>query len=296
VVLTGCRWFPGGRPFASHTPPVRSAGCAAATPRAPGLETVATTSDGVARTYLRRVPAGYDPRSPVPVVVDIHGYAEGAAIHVAMSEMGPIADANRFIVVYPQALRSPPAWDTRIGGPDLAYVGQVMDEIERDVCVDRRRVFVQGLSMGAFMTSAIACRFADRVAAVGLVAGIRDPQGCAPSLSVPAVAFHGTEDPLVPFAPIPGYVAAWAGRNRCVTDHPIESRVAADVALIRYLCPAGSEVGLYRVDGGGHAWPGSEFSRQIEAVVGFTTFSIDASQIMWDFFRHHPLPRFALAR
>jgi polyhydroxybutyrate depolymerase len=60
--------------------------------------------------------------------------------------------------------------------------------------------------------------------------------------------------------------------------------------LLRYLCPRGAELGFYRIDNGGHAWPGSEFSRQIESVVGFTTFSIHASDVMWDFFASHPLP------
>jgi polyhydroxybutyrate depolymerase len=62
------------------------------------------------------------------------------------------------------------------------------------------------------------------------------------------------------------------------------------VTLVRYLCALGREVGMYRVTDGGHAWPGSAFSRSIEAAVGFTTFSINASDIIWDFFAHHPLP------
>lgn len=51
-------------------------------------------------------------------------------------------------------------------------------------------------------------------------------------------------------------------------------------ALVRYLCPIGAEVGFHDIADGGHSWPGSEFSRQIESVVGFTTFSINASDIM----------------
>ena len=65
--------------------------------------------------------------------------------------------------------------------------------------------------------------------------------------------------------------------------------MASDVTLVRYLCPR-APIGLYRIEGGGHAWPGSAFSRSIESVVGFTTFSIHASDISWDFFAHHPMP------
>lgn len=289
VVLAGCGWFPGGTPPTDHPVTVPSAGCAAATPRAPGTVTMNITSDGVARTYLRRIPTNYDAAKPIPVLFAIHGYAEGAQVHVAMSEWGPRADANTFVVIYPQGLGDPPRWDTQLGSPDLAFFGQLLDQVERDLCIDQRRVFAAGLSMGAFMSSSIACQFSERVAAVGLVAGIRNPAGCAPTRPVPAVAFHGTTDPIVSFAPIPGILDAWADRNHCF-DPPSEVPIATDVNLVRYYCPVGSEVGMYRVEGGGHAWPGSAFSRQIESVVGYTTFSIHASDIIWTFFTHHPLP------
>jgi polyhydroxybutyrate depolymerase len=289
ATLAGCAWFPGGIPPTASPATVASAGCATATPRTPGLVNMNITSDGVARTYLRRIPQGYDAVNPIPIVFDFHGYEEGAQVQVIMSEWGPVADAHKFVVIYPQGLGSPVRWDTALGSADLSYFGHLLDQVESDLCVDQRRVFVEGLSMGAFMSSSIACQFSDRVAAVGLVAGIRDPAGCAPTRAVPAVAFHGTADTFVPFPPIPGIVAAWAGRNHCAAKSS-EVSIASDVNLVRYLCPLGAEVGLYRIEGGGHAWPGSAFSRQIAAVVGFTTFSIHATDIMWDFFTRHPLP------
>jgi polyhydroxybutyrate depolymerase len=289
ATLAGCAYFPGGINPASSPQKVASAGCAPGVPRAPGIANMNITSDGVARTYLRRIPAGYDAANPIPVLFDFHGFSEGAQIHVRMSEFETRADTHKFVVIYPQGLGDPVRWDTALGSPDLAYFSNLLDRIEGDLCVDRRRVFVAGLSMGAFMSSSIACQFSERVAAVGLVAGIRNPAGCAPSRAVPAVAFHGTADTWVPFSPIPENVAAWADRNHC-RPNPSEVSIAADVNLVRYLCRRGSEVGLYRVEDGGHAWPGSEFSRAIEPFVGFTTFSIHASDIMWDFFIRHPLP------
>lgn len=84
-------------------------------------------------------------------------------------------------------------------------------------------------------------------------------------------------------------MADWAERNGCDDAAPDEEAVADDVTLLTFPCPAGAEAELYRVDGGGHSWPGSEFLADAEAEVGPTTMSISADEIMWDFFEQHPL-------
>ncbi len=66
-------------------------------------------------------------------------------------------------------------------------------------------------------------------------------------------------------------------------------RTASDVTELTYTCPPGADVELYRVQGGGHSWPGSAFSKLIESVVGPTTDSISANEVMWAFFQAHPL-------
>lgn len=58
---------------------------------------------------------------------------------------------------------------------------------------------------------------------------------------------------------------------------------------VSYSCPQGADVELYRIEGGGHSWPGSDFSARVESYVGPTTFSIDANEVMWSFFQDHPL-------
>ncbi|HEY7134611.1 MAG TPA: PHB depolymerase family esterase [Acidimicrobiia bacterium] len=297
-----------------------SAGCRAA-PVKPGDDQVTITSSGASRWFYRHVPPSYTGATPMPVVVDIHGYAEGATIHQRMTELGPYGDTHGFITITPQGEGQVARWDTSLGGADVKFIGDLLDDVDRTLCVDDSRVFVTGLSNGAFMTSAVACAYADRVAAVAPVAGIQDIAGCAPARAVPVVAFHGTADPFVSYdgglgpkalqlpAPdgsgrtlgqsgavanatkgpsIPAITAAWAKRNRCAPT-PHEQTVASDVTLIRYDCPPGADVELYRITGGGHAWPGSAFSRAIVATVGPTTFSISADDVIWRFFTDHPL-------
>src|SRR5918993_1187228 len=115
---------------------------------------------GVERRFLLTVPeaaAG----EPLPLVLDIHGLAEGAEVHAQMTQFSDLAEQEGF--------------------------------------VDRSRVYATGLSMGAMMSSTLACVMADRIAAIGPVAGVEDPEGCEPGRPVPVLAMHGTADPILLF-------------------------------------------------------------------------------------------------
>ena len=85
----------------------------------------------------------------------------------------PRADRDGIVVVYPQGIDS--TWNIGVGSPDVAYFGQLLDETEAALCIDTNRVYVDGFSLGAFLTSAIVCTYADRIAAVAPIAGIYMP-------------------------------------------------------------------------------------------------------------------------
>src|SRR5205085_8025434 len=87
---------------------------------------------------------------------------------------------------------------------------------------------------------------------------------------------------------IPEITAAWAERDGCKPE-PLTVPVTEDVDRISYACPNGMQVELYRVDEGGHSWPGSPLGPAIEKVVGKTTTTVSANAILWTFFQDHPL-------
>jgi polyhydroxybutyrate depolymerase len=303
---------------AASTEPVASAGCASTTP-AP-TDTATFSADGRKGTYLIGVPPAAAAGTPRPVVFNLHGLGENPQIQEMASAVAAFGKTHGFVTITP-ALTEPgtPRWDFNQGSADLAWIGDLITEVERTQCVDERRVFFTGLSMGAFTTSSVACVFADRVAAVAPVAGVQAPEWCQPSRAVPVIAFHGTKDPYVGFdggglsggavlpgvdkngmvtgtgeklvqpstQPVPQIVAAWAARNKCTS--PTDTSVAADVKLTAYACPAGADVELYAVQGGGHTWPGGPKDALPENLVGKTTQSISANELMWAFFQAHPL-------
>jgi polyhydroxybutyrate depolymerase len=288
-------------------------------------------SGGAERYYFRFVPAGYDDSEPAPLVLDLHGYAEGAEVHKLMSRLQEFGNDEGFVTITPHGTGPVPRWDTAPSSADMAFLTAVLDEVETELCVDTARVYVTGLSNGAMMTSAIACGpLSARVAAVAPVAGVTRPNDCDATRPVPVVAFHGTDDQFLsydggvgpavanlpspdgsgstlgddappstapPTAPegaepsedsVPGVMARWAQSNGCST-RPDEEKATDDVTQLVWECPPGDEVELYRVEGGGHSWPGSDFSKQVASVVGKTTFSISANEVMWEFFLAHPL-------
>jgi polyhydroxybutyrate depolymerase len=297
-----------------------SAGCKA-TPLAAGAEDVTTMSGGTPRTYLRTVPPSYDGKTPTALVVDLHGYLEGAHLHETNSQLGAFGTTHGFVTLTPQGSGDvAPGWDVEPGSRDTHYVNDLIDEAERTLCVDEHRVYLAGYSNGAFLASTLVCTDARRIAAIATVSGLMDPPGCKPARPVPIVAFQGTGDEFVAFTgglgarakvtsandgtgrmlgdtsggqavarskSTPEVAAAWAKRNHC-TRKATETSVALDVTLIRYRCPNRADVELYRIEGGGHTWPGSEFSRAIESAVGPTTFSINADDVLWRFFQARP--------
>ncbi|HEY8544108.1 MAG TPA: PHB depolymerase family esterase [Acidimicrobiales bacterium] len=309
----------GTRPTSSSPSPV------------PGTDEQVTLATGEGeRWYLRHVPPAHVGSTPVPLVVDLHGYAEGADVHVVHTGLGAHGDAAGFVTVTPQGSGLLPGWRLAADSPDVAFVEQVLDDVEATLCVDRARVYVAGLSNGAMLASVLACELPDRIAAVAVVAGVTAVPGCgagddpgATPRPVPVVAFHGTEDPFLGYdggfgdavaalpapdgdgtlgeagvaadpdvvaPPVPDVLAAWAIRNGCDGDPPAEEALADDVTRLTWACPAGADVVLHRIEGGGSTWPGSDLLRHASDIVGVTTRSISATEVIADFFADHALP------
>ena len=181
---------------------------------------------------------------------------------------------------------------------DYAFTRRMLDDLASAYCVDPARVYAAGISNGGFFSSVAACELQDRIAAIATVAGEGFPDdACRGKRPVPVLVFHGTADATVPFEPPPGRqrlgipvrptrdsVAAWARFNGCNATAN-EQRLAADIVFVSYAgCQSKADVQLYIVEGGGHSWPGAP---AVE-ILGHTTQSIIATELMWRFFEAHP--------
>ncbi len=165
-------------------------------------------SSGIARKYLLYVPKSYDKTKPTPLVISIHGFIEWPAHQMQISHWNKLADEHGFIVVYPSGTGIPLRWDAfpRAGGGndglrDVTFISDLIDKLEGDYNIDPTRIYANGLSNGGGMSFLLACKLADRIAAIGGVAGAYSTpwSECSPSRPVPVIAFHGDADPIVPY-------------------------------------------------------------------------------------------------
>ena len=278
------------------------------------------------RWWLLRTPLDHDGETPLPVIVDFHGLSEGAEIHAKMSELGPFADEHGIVLVTPQGTGTPVRWQATLdvdGDADQTFVAAMLDQLEAELCLDLRRVYATGLSNGAMMTSTVACTMADRFAAVAPVAGVTASDACDPARPVPMLAFHGTADPILLFnggvgdslnsvlgggdvgdidvtdveLPEPdlrgeGYPAAAQARaelNGCEGEGT-DTEVTDTVIRRVWDCPEGADTEFWIIEGGGHTWPGSSFSANLEKVMGPTELDVSANETMWAFFGRFALP------
>lgn len=289
----------------SASPATASSGCGNTTDAGTGTQTLAW--DGIERTYLLAVPASYDPTVPAPLLFDLHGLAETAAAQAAYAQLPATAGARGYVVAEPQGAGTPPMW---VLPPfqlvdDTGFITALLDHLEATLCIDTARVYVDGISNGAGMAGGLSCALADRIAAVAMVAGPNTYRPCTEQAPVPLVAFHGTEDPIVPYEggalfedfpdrlrlvraihdievqPALDAAAGWAQRNGCKPT-PTEEQVSDHVRRLTY-GGCEDEVVFYVVEGAGHTWPGAT-AELLPSLTGATTTEISASELLLDFF------------
>jgi polyhydroxybutyrate depolymerase len=297
AVLAGC-----APPVPTSPPPGAtgpSPGCGTTT-RGPVTEWSETIEvAGASRRYVITVPPNHVPGTsePIPLVFDFHGLIEGmVGTHPFATQFSAKANDEGFAVVYPVGSNDGFNWVFSLdeANPDLQFIDALRAELEGTMCIDRSRVYTTGLSNGAFMTSMLMCMRPNHFAAAAPVAGIRN--FCtATDRKVPVMSFHGTADWILPyglFSPTPSEIASKYGCSAppSVTTLDPDPGTGGTITRTAWDCRAvDSAVESYRIEGGGHSWPGSFFFQLVGFIVGPTATSIDATGLIWEFFERHRL-------
>jgi polyhydroxybutyrate depolymerase len=225
-----------------------------------------------------------------------------------VTDYNAVADQYGFVVAYPDGIDL--SWadgggasvPDRQGVDDVGFLAALIGRLSADYGIPPGRVFVTGMSAGAFMANRFACDRADLVAAIAPVAGtLGTGVPCAPSRAVSVLAIHGTGDPVVPYngggmvgrggasdiISAPAMAARWAALDGCLCPLVVEPPAPGEIhRSVAGGGAGGTEVSLVSIDGGGHTWPAGRFALP-EAMVGPTSQAISASQASAQFFAGH---------
>lgn len=229
------------------------------------------------------VPASYEPGTPTPLIILLHGYSSNAERLEGYVEFEPMSDTRGFLLAKPDGLRNPIGqrfWngtdaccDWFGDTDDSGYLRDLIQAASERFSVDPRRVFVFGHSNGGFMAHRMGCDGADVVAAIASFGAATwdDPAKCAPAAPVHALEIHGTSDDRFSYAggcvagnrcypSATGTAEIWAELNHCATTEvpPREIDLTAEIpgpdttSLAYEECDPGGSSALWTVHSAPH--------------------------------------------
>lgn len=290
----------------------------------PGLVPMSATLDRPegTRRYLVAAPPGATPGGRALVVV-LHG-AGASADQVLGLAFPPsplslwleIAAREQLVVIAPDAGKG--GWsdcfasDARVARKDdVGFIGALIEHAIGNYNVDPERVYLIGVSRGGWMAYAVAAELPQRLAAFSVVLAGMPPPGRSkmPGTPLSALIFGCTADPLIHYhGGKPWYALGFAEPVRSIEDTvhawrelaglpdaPEVVRLAtsdapARTSVTRFIwgqAPDRLQVGLYRINGAGHAEPSrlKRYPRFINWLTGLQNADLEVAEAAWDFFR-----------
>lgn len=272
--------------------------------------TVQIFVDGRPRYYDLHIPPGYKGESR-PVVIVLHGAMGNAWSARRATGMSRRADMDNFFAVYPYgtgpANRHLLTWNAgNCCGTaklekvdDVAFINALIDDLKLQVNIDERRIYVTGISNGGMLAHKLGRQLSDRLAAIAPVQScIFETDITSKCCPVSVLMFHGTADRVIPFGggkgswygykldcpPLEDTVQFWISNNEC---KKVPDRLETDSVIKETYRDGkdGTEVCLYTLQGGDHAWPGG---RSINPLIAKPFMKVSATDLMCEFFWDHP--------
>ena len=198
--------------------------------------------------YEGYVPTSYHAGTAVPLVVALHGCTQTTTTFKAGTRFNDLAEANGFIVVYPQQsyyLNSAlcwnwSAWAEQVRGQyEPSLIAGITNTVRSSYTIDPKRIHVTGLSAGGAMTTIMAATYPDIFASGSVSAGCEyngypcgASGGQSPTTSgneaytamgsyartVPMQVIHGTADSVIPVINASQVISQWAQTDDRASD------------------------------------------------------------------------------
>ena len=265
------------------------------------------------RTYKVHVPRNAR-RAAMPLIVMLHGCTQDPDDFAAGTRMNALADKNTCVVVYPaQPESANPAkcwnWfssvDQHRDQGEPAILAGITRAVMQTYRIDKRQVFIAGLSAGASMSIVMAATYPELYAALGVHSGLpyrsaenvfgalhamRNGAASLQSLGasgVPIIVFHGDHDRTVNPCNGRQIIAQWLASRPDPTPSSVGAEERGESNGRGYLRTRYGDVrgGLFAehwlIEDLGHAWSGGSPEGSFADPTG-----PDASREMMRFFLH----------
>jgi poly(hydroxyalkanoate) depolymerase family esterase len=273
------------------------------------------SSPAGSRAYKLFIPSRYR-EQPFPLVVMLHGCTQSPDDFAAGTRMNFMAEEQNCLVVYPaqpSQANQAKCWnwfrsaDQQRGRGEPSLIAGITRQIMDEYSVDRKRIYVGGLSAGAAAASIMGATYHDLYAAIGIHSGLAC--GVATDLPsalvamrqggsghkaisgdrppVPTIVFHGDRDTTV--HPNNGdQILEQSVRTMRTQKLVHRGQVPGGHSYTRTILSDASGGGMlehWNIHGAGHAWAGGSAAGSYTDPRG-----PDATREMLRFFLEHSLP------
>ena len=245
----------------------------------PVVEQRQITSAGMKRDFLVSVPKGARQRERLPLILAFHGYKEDAQQLRQHSQLEKADAVVAFLNGVDNAW-APAPYASTTGEQDLAFVDDVVAQLEGEFSIDAARVFAAGFSNGGGFAAFVGCQRPQEFTGVATVSGAfyqRVSEGCS-QIPMKHIDFHGTADPVISYDGGERHETVYdsthdmleeaAVRNHCAREE--EVRLSDSVVEATW---DGCDAALahYRIESGPHVWPGGTADSSGLVSNGFAT-------------------------
>lgn len=292
------------------------------------------TNHAGTRAYKLYIPSAYQGQT-LPLVVMLHGCKQNPDDFAAGTRMNVLAEEHPCFVLYPaqpSTANGSKCWNwfdavhQRRGQGEPSIIAGITRHIAKTYPVDRRRVYVAGLSAGGAMAAVMGATYPDLYAAVGVHSGL--PYAVAQDVSsalalmkngaplgrrhadgvsaarrsravIPTIVFHGDQDTRVHPRNSDHVIEQHTGprsRDGAAPEGAKEPKVTSQRGYVPsghsytrtiYHNPRGRPIlEQWQVHGAGHAWSGGSVNGSYTDPKG-----PDATREMIRFFYEHPRRR-----
>ncbi|WP_374199541.1 lectin [Glycomyces sp. YM15] len=242
-------------PASDITTLASSAGCGSAPTISSGTHSIQV--GGTNRSFILRVPDGYDSSRAYPLIFGFHwnggtaGDVSGGGTDGANWSYYGLQrlSNNSAIFVAPQGVNN--GW-ANSGGQDVAFVDAMIARLESGLCVDTAQRFALGFSYGGGMSYSLACSRPTVFRAVAVYAG-GQLSGCSGGTQpVAYLGIHGISDNVLNISAGRSLRDRFVANNGCTPQNAPEPASGSRTHIVTSYsgCRAGYPVQWAAFDGG----------------------------------------------